>query len=125
MKYLIFILSSTLIFISCSSSKEVTSYMESYKKDTYQVVIVPTSSYASERFMFLSKIYWAKHLYDQNLVNKIMFTGGKLNPNQLLEAENMAYYVQEIGVDSRDVLLEIKSDESIEENILQFAEMCR
>ncbi len=115
MKQFIYALSFIFILSSCHSGKEVSSYMESYNKQPYQVVIVPTSSYSSERFLFLSKIYWAKHLYDQQLVNKIMFTGGKLNPNQLLEAENMAFYTEEIGVNGYDILLEIKSDKNIEE----------
>lgn len=115
MKAFIYIFLTISFFSSCSQSAEVSSYMDSYNKEAYQVVIVPTSSYSTERFMFLSKVYWAKHLYDQKLVKKIMYAGGKLNENHLLESENMAFYTEEIGVNADDILLEVVSDQLIEE----------
>jgi vancomycin permeability regulator SanA len=100
---------------SCSTSNEVTSYMEAYKKPPYEVVIIPASSYTNERYMFFSKVYWAKHIYDQKLAQKIMYTGGRINHNQFLEAENMAYYTEEVGVPGDDIIIETQSNYNLEE----------
>lgn len=69
--------------------------------------------------VFLERIKHAIWLYENNYVDKIIFTGGKAEGDSFAESEVAKDYAIKHNVDSEDILIEIKS--TITEENLQYA----
>lgn len=85
------------------------------KIDKYDLIIIPGIPFNGKSWNWIMKtrVQWAKHLYDQGITKKILFSGGAVY-TPYCEAEIMALYAKAIGVPSEDIITETQAEHSVE-----------
>jgi uncharacterized SAM-binding protein YcdF (DUF218 family) len=106
----------SLMAVSCiyhpKASKEQINEPHERKFDA---VIVPGYPFSDGKWNKIMKgrIYWAKFLYDKGITDNIIFSGGAVY-TPYIEAEIMAMYAEEIGIDRRHIFTETMAQHSTE-----------
>lgn len=97
------------------SQKKCEQYYKEAAKTTYDIVIVPGIPYNGIKWDSIMKgrVYWAKHLYDNNITKRIMFSGGAVY-SKFYEAKIMALYAKKLGIPDSAIYVETKAEHTVE-----------
>jgi uncharacterized SAM-binding protein YcdF (DUF218 family) len=81
----------------------------------FDAVIVPGYPFSDGKWgrIMKGRVYWAKFLYDRGITDNIIFSGGAVY-TPYIEAEIMALYAEEIGIDRRHIFTETMAQHSTE-----------
>jgi uncharacterized SAM-binding protein YcdF (DUF218 family) len=106
----------SLMAVSCIyHPKESKEQINEPHERKFDAVIVPGYPFSDGKWNRIMKgrIYWAKFLYDKGITDNIIFSGGAVY-TPYIEAEIMAMYAEEIGIDRRHIFTETMAQHSTE-----------
>jgi uncharacterized SAM-binding protein YcdF (DUF218 family) len=116
MSKFLFIISLMVLAVSCVYHPRTSrSLMNEPHAKRFDAVIVPGYPFSDGKWNWIMKgrIYWAKFLYDTGIAENIIFSGGAVY-TPYIEAEIMAMYAEEIGIDRRHIFTETMAQHSTE-----------
>lgn len=105
-----------LLLASCAFGPGKTkSMLAEIKNEKFDAVIVPGVPFRDGKWspIMKSRVYWSKYLYDNHITKNLIYSGGAVY-SPYVEAEIMAMYAEEIGINRDNIFTETKAEHSTE-----------
>ncbi len=111
MKQLIIILSTVIIFSSCSKI----TYKRAVKHAPYDAIIVTGTPFDGKEWddVMKMRIYWSYILYKKGITKNIIYSGSAVY-TPYVEAEIMKQYAIKLGIPKENIFTETKAEHSTE-----------
>jgi uncharacterized SAM-binding protein YcdF (DUF218 family) len=114
--YCLFLASLSLTLNSCLYYSP-TSYLTSYTKKPYDVIIVAGFPYDSVKGkwseLMKMRVYWSLYLYKNGIANNIIYSGSAVY-TPYVESQIMAMYGEALGIRRQHIFIEERAEHSTE-----------